>query len=329
VGEILSQDEIDALLSQLSSGNADDVIITPANAAKEARNYDFAHPSKFNKEQLRTLENIFENYARQVSSFLTGYLRTPAHLEVANAEEILYRDYNIALANPVILCMLEMHPLKGTAIVELSNNIGYAIIDRILGGPGFGLKKIRDFSEIEKILLERVILQMLSFLPEPWANIMPLKPKLDKIETNSQFAQIIGPTEMCALIVLNVKVGSSEGMLTFCLPHRLIEPVMDKLYTKFWFMQRDEEDKDQYREKIEDELEKAQVPVSAVIGRTTIMVDDFINLQVGDMIQLDSYINSDLSIMIGNLLKFHAKPGISRGKNAIQITSLIEKKEEE
>ena len=327
MGDILSQAEIDALLSQLSSGDVDEDVMHKPPSGKEARVYDFAHPNKFNKEQLRTLENIFENYARSVSSFLTGFLRTSVNLEVVSAEQILYRDYNVALLNPVILAMVELLPLKGTSIVEISNNVGYAIIDRILGGPGFGIKKMRDYSEIEKILLERVIIQMLSFLPEPWANVHAIKPRLDKIETNSQFAQIIGPTEMVALVVLNMKIGSSEGTLTFCLPHMVIEPVMEKLYTRFWFMQREEEDKDRFKARIEDELERALVPISAVVGRTTIMVNDFIHLQVGDMIKLDSFIDSDVNIMVGNISKFNAKPGISRGWNAIQITSLVEKEE--
>lgn len=325
-GDILSQAEIDALLAQLSSGD-EDVIITPAASTKEARNYDFANPRKFNKEQLRTLENIFDIYARAVSSFLTGYLRTASHLEVASAEQILYRDFNLTLVNPVILSMVELTPLKGTTVVELSNNIGYAIIDRILGGPGLGLKKLRDFSEIEKILLERFMLQLLGFLPEPWENVLTIRPKLEKIETNSQFAQIISPNEMVALVVLNIKIGSAEGMLSFCLPHLVMEPIMEKLYTKFWYLQREEENKEAYRSKIEVELEKAMVPVSAVMGKTNIMVSEFVNLQVGDIIKLDSYTNSDVNVMIGNLTKFHAKPGISRGKNAIQITSLIEKEE--
>jgi len=329
VGGILSQAEIDALLQQLSSGDSENVVVTPMASAKEARKYDFAHPAKFNREQLRTLENIFDNYARSVSSFLTGYLRTSSNLEVASSEQLMYRDFNVALTNPVILAMVELQPLKGTIIVEMSNNIGYAIIDRILGGPGFGLKKLRDFSEIEKILLDRVIQQMLSFLPEPWETVMPVRPRLEKIETNAQFAQIINPTEMVALVMLNIKIGSSEGTLSFCLPHLVLEPIMDKLYTKFWYMHQENDDKEIYREHLEVELEKARVPVSVVVGKTTVMVSDFINLQVGDIIQLDSFVDSDVSVMIGNLLKFHAKPGISRGRNAVQITSLIEKEDAE
>jgi flagellar motor switch protein FliM len=328
LGDILSQSEIDALLNQMMSGDEGAADAPPPMVkAKEARPYDFANPSKFNREQLRTLENIFDNFARSTSSFLTGYLRTATHLEVSSSEEIMYRDFNVALANPVILSMIELAPLKGTVIADMSSNVGYAIIDRILGGPGFGISKMRDFSEIEKILLERVMLQILSFLPEPWEGVLPLRPRLEKIETNTQFAQIIAPTDKVALVVLTIKIGSSEGNISFCLPHRVLEPIVDRLYTRFWYGQKEEENKEMYRERLEVELERAKVPVSVQVGKSKIMVHDFINLQVGDIIPLDSYVTSDVDVLIGEMHKFHAKPGISRGKFAVQITDLIEKEE--
>ncbi|MCL2197715.1 MAG: flagellar motor switch protein FliM [Defluviitaleaceae bacterium] len=329
MGDILSQSEIDALLNQMISGGDDGggEIVAPASKSKDARPYDFANPSKFNREQLRTLENIFDNFARSTSSFLTGYLRTAAHLEVSSSEEIMYRDFNVALANPVILSMIELSPLKGTVICDMSSNVGYAIIDRILGGPGFGISKMRDFSEIEKILLERVMLQILSFLPEPWEGVLPIRPRLEKIETNTQFAQIISPTDKVALIVLTIKVGTSEGNISFCLPHRVLEPIVDRLYTRFWYGQKEEENKEMYRERLEIELERAKIPVSVQVGKSRINVNEFINLQVGDIIPLDSYVNTDVEVLIGKMHKFYAKPGISRGKFAVQITDLIEKEE--
>jgi len=327
MGDILSQSEIDALLSSMVSGGGEITDVPPpmVRGAKEAKAYDFTNPTKFNKEQLRTLENIFDNFARSVSSFLTGYLRTATQLEVTSSEEIMYRDFNVALANPVILSLVELAPLKDTIIVDLSSNVGYAIIDRILGGPGFGLTRLRDFSEIEKILLERVVLQIINFLPEPWEGVLPIRPKLEKIETNSQFAQIIAPTDKVALVVLSIKIGSSEGNISFCLPHRVLEPIMERLYSRFSYTQREDEDKDIYREKLEQELERAKVPVSVQMGKTKIMVNDFVNLQVGDIIPLDSYVSNDLNVMIGNMHKFQAKPGTSRGKYAVQITDLVER----
>ena len=322
MGDILSQSEIDALLNSITSGEDIESETAQPGNLKEAKVYNFARPSKFNKEQLRTLEIIFDNFARIVSSFLTGYLRTPSHIEVANAEQMTYNEFNNSLVNPVILGLIDFKPLKGTVILEMSANIGYSIIDRILGGPGMSMKKIRDFSEIEKILLERVLSQIITYLVEPWENLLVLHPTIEKIETNSQFAQIISPNEMVALVTLSVKVGSSEGLMNFCIPHLVIEPIMKKLNTKFWFAARDNEDAEIYREDLEAKLERTKVHVAAVVGRTVITVNDFVSLQIGDIIPLDSYTSSDLNIMVGDLLKFYAKPGISRGKNAIQITSV-------
>jgi len=209
LGDILSQQEIDALLNSMlvSGGESGVTDVTPpmVKTGKTERKYDFRNPSKFSKEQLRTLENIFDIFARNVSTFLTGHMRTACHMEVINAEEVAYRDFNVALANPVILSMVEFSPLKGTVIAELASNLGYTIIDKILGGPGFGISKMRDFSEIEKILLERVMLNILTYLPEPWESVISLRPRLEKIETNSQFAQIIAPTDKVALVCFHLK----------------------------------------------------------------------------------------------------------------------------
>jgi len=321
MGETLSQTEIDALLKSLASGR-EPVADVPKNGLRE---YDFARPSKFSKEHLRSLEMIFDNYARVLSSFLTAFLRTTTNVQVVSAEQATYREFNNALANPVILSILEFGPLKGSVILELSANLGYSIIDRILGGPGCAIEKMRDFSEIEKILLERVVTQMISFISEPWENVAEIKPRLEKVETNAQFAQIISPNEMTALVTMSVKIGSVEGLMNFCIPHITIEPVVERLNTRMWFASRNAEPDASYAEELEVRLERALIDISAVIGRTRITVNDFVQLQPGDIIPLDSYMNADLQVMVGDLLKFYAKPGISHGKNAIQITSLVER----
>ena len=328
MSDMLSQAEIDALLQQLTSEDGmSDMPTASSTATKDVKLYDFANSAKFNREQLRTLENVFDGFARNVASFLTGYLRTSAYLEVSASEEIMYRDFQVALASPVVLGVVELAPLKGRILVDMSSNVGFAIIDRILGGPGFGVSKLRDFSEIEKILLERVMLQILNFLPEPWEGILPLRPKLEKIETNTQFAQLMAPSDKVALVVLTLKVGTSEGNISFCMPHRVLEPIVDRLYTRFGYSKKDDDNKELYREKLEIELERADVPVSIRVGKTRIMVSDFVNLQVGDVIPLDSYVTSDVEVMIGPLHKFHAKPGTSRGKYAVQITDIIKREE--
>jgi len=293
--------------------------------AKTATPYDFKLPSKFSKEHLRSLEIIFDNFARMASSFLSGYLRTPTNIAVAGAEQLKYFDFNSSLANPIILSIIDFHPLKGSIMLDLSPNLGYSIIDRVLGGSGLTLNKLREFSEIEKILLERIMSQIITFLSEPWSTIEDIRPSLEKIETNSQFSGLISPTEIVAIITLNVKIGSMEGFMTFCIPHFVIEPIIEKLNTRYRFAMVETDEGPDMRGHMETRLEHTFVPVTAVIGKTNITVGDFISLQAGDIIPLDSYLDSDLNIMVGDLLKFEGKPGVNRGKNAIQISSIVRK----
>lgn len=329
MADVLSQSEIDELLNALSAGELDVDDIESDKREKQVKNYNFARPSKFAKEQLRTMEIIFDNYGRMVSTFLSGYLRTLTQIEVINAEAVTYSEFTNSLTNPVILSIIDFKPLNGSIILELSPNMGYVIIDRILGGKGKSLDKIREYTDIERILLERIIHQFVNILPEPWENVIELTPKLEKIETNSQVAQIISPNEIIALITFNVKIGDVEAMMNICIPHMVIEPIMDRLNTKYWFAQREKEAHTQYRHQLEKRLEYSKVPVRTILGKTQITVKEFVELQKGDIIKIDSYVQSDLQVLVGNLLKFYGKPGTHKQKNAVQITSVVREEDEE
>lgn len=326
MSEILSQDEIDKLLSAMASGDNEVIEQQPVEEKRLAL-YNFARPSKFGKEQLRTLEIIFDNFSRISSSFLTGYLRTATTVEVISSEQVTYGEFNNSLLNPVVLSIIDFNPFKGSVILDLSSNIGFAMIDRILGGVGETIKKTRDFTEIEVTLLSKIMSNVISGLEEPWSQVCELRPKLEKIETNSQFAQIMSPNEMVALVTLSIKIGDVEGLMNFCIPYIVIEPIVGNLNTKHWFSTTDESDNGHYRANVEESLQDAKVPVSVIVGQTNITVDEFINIQVGDVIPLDSYVTSDFKVKVGDLTKFYAKPGINKGKNAIQITSVIRKGE--
>ena len=150
---------------------------------------------------------------------------------------------------------------------------------------------------------------------------------MGQIETNAQFAQIISPTETTALVTMSIKVGTVEGLMNFCLPIPVIEPVLDRLYTRYWFTQNKVDDGTDYGADLQNKIEEADISISAVVGRTNIMVSDFVNLTVGDVMILDSFTDCDFEVFVGPLRKFYAKPGISRGRNAIQITKLIQREE--
>ncbi len=330
MADILSQSEIDLLLNNIPDQSAKEPVYggdDGVEKSKTVKEYNFARPPKFNKEQLRTLEIIFDNYARHISSYLTGFLRTSTNIEVNSAEQLTYKEFSNSLPTPVILSIFEMLPYKGSVILELSAGIGYAIIDRILGGQGTGIARLRDFSEIEKVLIRRVVGNMLNYLIEPWENVNNIKPRLEKIETNSQFAQIISPNEMVALVTLKIKVGTVEGFMNFCIPFIVIEPDMDRLNTRFWYITAVDEEKINYKDAMEEDLEKTTLTVRSILGKTYISVNEFVELQVGDVITLDSYVNSDLTVLVGDKPKYYGKPGIVKRKNSVLITGAVGKED--
>ena len=241
MGEVLSQSEIDNLLKALSSGELD-VDEMKNTEEKQVKNYDFARPSKFSKEHLRTLEIIFEHFGRLLSTNLPAYLRKTVNVEVVNSEVVIYSEFSNALSNPVLLGVVGMQPLSGNIIMEMASNLGFAIVDRLLGGAGNALDKERDFSEIELTILERIFTVCVNQLQEPWENVVKVNPRLERIETNSQFAQIISPSETIAIVTINIKIGDVEGLMNICLPYATLEPVMDKLNTKYWFSNMQEKD---------------------------------------------------------------------------------------
>lgn len=322
MGDVLSQNEIDNLLQALSSGELDAEEIKDSDE-KQIKNYDFARPAKFSKEHLRTLEIIFEHYGRLLSTNLPVYLRKAIQVEVMNSEAVSYSEFSNALSNPVLLGIINFAPLKGNIILEIASNLGYAMVDRMLGGEGEPLEKTREFSEIELLIIERILTVCVNLLHEPWENVVDIHPRLERIETNSQFAQIISPSEMIAIVTINLKIGDVEGLMNVCLPYLTLEDIMDKLNTKYWYSTMQDKDEQQYVDAIETLISKAPIPMKAVLGNSTISVSDFSGLQVGDIIRLDTKVNQELDVFVGNIKKFTALPGSSGDKYAVRITSVI------
>lgn len=322
MSEVLSQDEIDNLLKALSSGELD-VDDYKESKEQQVKNYDFARPAKFSKEHLRTLEIIFEHYGRLLYTNLPAYLRKNVQVEVMNSEAVAYSEFANALSNPVLLGIIEFTPLNGNVIMELASNLGYAIVDRLLGGMGSSLDKKRNFSEIEIVIIERILSICVDLIREPWQNVVSLHPRIERIETNSQFAQIISPSEMIAIVTLNIKIGEVEGLMNICLPYITLEPVMDKLNTKYWYSTMQEKDDESYQAVIETLIDKAEVPIKAVLGKSSISISDFANLQRGDIIKLDANLDNELDVYVGNIKKFKAMPGSFSDNYAVRVTSII------
>ncbi len=326
MGEVLSQNEIDSLLQALSTGELD-VDQMQESEEKQVKDYDFSRPTKFSKEHLRTLEMIFEHYGRLISTNLPVYLRKNVQVTVASSETVTFSEFTNALSNPVILGIINFAPLNGTIILDLATNLGYAMLDRMLGGSGLPLEKSREFSDIEMTIIQKILIMFTQLLRDPWRNVIDISPVLQRLETNPQFAQVIAPNDMIAIVTLNMKIGDVEGFMNICLPFFTLEDVMDKLNTRYWFSTMQESHDENYEMYIETLIRKVDIPIRAVLGKSTISVSDFVNLQVGDCIRLDSKVDDDMNVFVGNIKKFTALPGAEKDSYAVRITSVIREEE--
>ena len=326
MNEVLSQDEIDQLLTAISSGDTDTDDYKPVNSAKKIKMYDFKRPDKFSKEQLRTVSIMHETFARLTTTSLSAQLRSFVTVHVASVEQITYEEFIRSIPNPTTLAVINMDPLKGNAVLEIDPAITFCMIDRLFGGRGLTSgNKNRDLTDIEQEVMEGVIVRILANIREAWTQVIDLRPRFAQIETNPQFAQIVPPTEMVVLITLETKVGEEEGMMNFCIPYLVLEPIVSKLSSQYWFSSVRKNSTTQYLGTIKQQLTSVDMDVVADFGSINLPIRDVLSLRVGDVIRLSNIkIGDPLSLSVGNEKKFYCQPGVVGKKMAVQITGKVE-----
>ncbi|HHY41907.1 MAG TPA: flagellar motor switch protein FliM [Thermoanaerobacterales bacterium] len=323
LSEILSQNEIDALLAALSTGEVKAEDIKNKESDKKIKPYDFKRPNKFSKEQLHTLSMIHENFARLLTTYLSAKLRTLVQINVFFVEQMTYNEFIISVANPSLIAVVDFSPLKGAALIEMNPTVAFAIIDRLLGGSGEFNEKSREPTEIESSIISSVFKKMTSILTEAWQDVVEIKATMEKLETNSQFVQLVSPNEAVALITFNAKVGNSEGMINICIPHIVLEPIISKLSTRIWLSTNSEQPK-MVKQVITNKVYDMKTEIRAELGRSHITIGEFINLSVGDVITLDKYISDGIDLYVEDRLKYSGTIGVYRNKMAVKVQKTYE-----
>lgn len=327
--DVMSQSEIDALLSALNSGDLDATDIQEESKESKIKKYDFKSPNKLAKDQLKTLDMIHENFARILNTYLSGYLRTGTQIEVLTVEEMSYYEFNNSIANPALIGIIDFYPLPGQIIFETSNRLSFTMIDRILGGDGNTVMDNRPFTEIEMTILQKLMMNIAPLFVEPWEHVLELSPKLEKLEVNSQFVQVVSSNERVALVTLRANIAGVEGLINICLPHIVMEPILPKLSTKYWFSGLTKETTEAEKEELKIRIKRANISVEGVLGETYISVEDFIYLQEGDVIKLGQKINEELDLRIDGKTKYLGYPGTYGNSMAFKINKVVEKGDED
>lgn len=331
MSDILSQSEIDELLNALSLGIEPDTL-PDTDKQSGIKPYDFRTANRFPKEQIRTMNIVFQNYSQLLSNHLTGILRTTVDCELLSVEEMSFNEFNNSLPTPVILTIFTARPLRGSLIMEISPECAYMIINRLLGGAAASSDSGKQFTDIDLVLIEKVFKQLLRIFNEAWTKVMKLDTEIERIETSVQFTQIVPLNEPTAAITMNVKIGEESGLISICIPHNSIEPVAKQLSSRMWYStvagQTSDIDEEK-AEKLKTKLINTKISMLAYFNNTPATVLDIINLQVGDVIRLDHNINDPIMLKVQHIPKFYAKIGTSGSQYAVQIVDIIKEENED
>lgn len=315
--KILSQSEIDSLLSSLEEAPPSGTVGTQARKVKP---YDFRRPDKFSKDHIRALQTVFENFARLVSYSLTSYVRGRVEIHASSVEQVIYEEYVSELPEPTIIGIVSMDPLPDRAIVEMNMSIFSVVFDRLLGGTGEQVREITELRDIENIVLRGLFSNILSIFKESWAGILDVKPNLEEVVLSPQYVQSALLGGVAILTVLEISIFNHSGTMTICIPHTVLEPIMSKLNTQTWLSGLQKKPTKSLTEVLADQLGNVTIPATVELGQATLAFGDLMNLQPSDIICLDSPIGQELKVIIGKDVKFSAVPGVVGNKTAVRVT---------
>ncbi|MEF2095489.1 flagellar motor switch protein FliM [Bacillus sp. CFBP9009] len=318
-GEILSQNEIDALLSAISTGEMDADDLKKEEVEKRVKVYDFKRALRFSKDQIRSLTRIHENFARLLTTYFSAQLRTYVQISVASADQLPYEEFIRSIPKMTIMNVFEVPPLDGRIILEVNPNIAYSMMDRVLGGRGISVNKVDSLTEIETKIMSNLFEKAFENLQEAWGTIVEIEPVMTEFEVNPQFLQLVSPNDTVVVISLNTQIGETIGMINVCIPHVVLEPIIPKLSAHYWMENSQKEKIPEEIMILEKRIRNADLPIISELGSTDITIEDFLLLDVGDVIDLNKAIDEPLTITIGGIPKYSGQPGKVGKKHAIQI----------
>ncbi|OIJ13156.1 flagellar motor switch protein FliM [Anaerobacillus alkalilacustris] len=327
MAEVLSQSEIDALLSAISTGEMDANELKKEESQKKVKVYDFKRALRFSKDQIRSLTRIHENFSRLLTTYFSAQLRTFVQISVASVDQLPYDEFIRSVPKMTILNVFEPYPLDGRFLIEVNPNIAYAMLDRLLGGKGEAVNKVDNLTEIETRIMTQLFQRTLESFQEAWSSVVELEPQMEELEVNPQFLQMVSPNETVVVISLSTVIGEASGMINICLPHVVLEEILPKLSVHYWMQTKKKSRLPEEVEGLERNVRNAPLVMKAELGNSEITVQEFLQLDIGDTIELNSLIDDQLIIKVEDTPKFLGQPGKVKNKLAVQVTELFEEGE--
>jgi flagellar motor switch protein FliM len=300
------------------------VAVAPPPRQKPAKPYDFRRPDKFSKEHLRSLRILHESFARMLASSLTSYLSAGVQVRLTMLEQGTYDEYIQSLPTPTVIYVVGLSPLPGQAVVELNLPVARVLIERLLGGAGTPVTRTAEMTEIEMALLKAIGQFILSSLRESWSNVVPLRPTMQEPVLSPELAQFATMAEATVMLVLEVSVFKTTGTISMCIPYQVLQPVLDSLTAQVWFGGATTRTVDNdSRGQMGERINQVSLPITVELGDTELTVQTLLELQVGQVLRLNTSANGPLPIRVDDRVKFVGQAGLS-GKNlAVQIVRAV------
>ncbi|WP_301187659.1 flagellar motor switch protein FliM [Helicobacter rodentium] len=325
MADILSQEEIDALLEVVDDdGTEPETIEKPTNVVQQHQItlYDFKRPNRVSKEQLRAFRGIHDKMARSLSSQISAIMRSIVEIQLHNVDQMTYGEFLMSLPSPTSFNVFSMKPLDGTGVLEINPSIAFPMIDRLLGGKGDPYESTREFSDIELNLLDTILRQMMQNLKEAWGPVTEIFPTVDVKESSPNVVQIVAQNEIVIMVVMEIIIGHSSGMMNLCYPVISLESVLSRLASRDIMLSETSSKKSRNKE-LQALLGGAKVNVAAMLGETKLNMHEILDLEVGDIVRLDRPADDTVIINVDGREKFLASIGLHRYRKTIEVKEMI------
>jgi len=341
LSDILSQSEIEQLLSSLSNevgapaspagsgGGPTPKKAEPIGGHRMSHStsisyelYDFRRPDKLSKDQLRTLGMLHDTFARATGSSISALTRSAISVEMISMEQIPYDEYLRSISASVF-GIVSLPPLSGQVVIEMETSLVFALVDKMLGGPGRPIER-NQLTEIEKPLVKSILDRILGALKQAWEAVVVVTPTVDGIETSSQFVSVAPPNDIVLVILFEVKIGEVRTAMSLCIPYLVLKPITVKLSAQKWFASSSRRHNPQTRRLMTSQVTSSTLDLSVLLGKSTMAFEDFYQIKVGDVIKLDQDTQKDLTLLIGNVPKYKGRPMMNGRKYVFSITDPIQ-----
>lgn len=321
--QILTQEEVDALLSSMKAGEVDLEVTQeePQDPQAQVLTYDLTSQNIMMREQFDVLDEVFDRFANFFRSSLSTSFRSAIDTTLISTEMVKFGDFLEGLPNPSSFHTFRMEPLIGSSLIAIEPNLVFFLIDCMFGGTGKSMVvQERDFTLIEQRVMRKFASETLKDLEKAWEFVQILNMSLGKSETKQQFVRLVAPSDPVIAVAFSVSLEEFSGQLWICIPYLLLEPIKDKLSYKNI---REAELENAWNMQLQRLLSDTEVTLSVELGKSSWRVRDVLNLHEGDIIRLDTGPQNPIAVMVEKIPKMFGVPGVVSGNRAVQVTEMV------